>query len=511
MGFIQNIKNLFKRGGYALTSQTLNTINDHPKVNIDPIEIKRIEKDFREYRNDYDQIQYVNSNNEIKKRDYVTINMRKLTGELMASLVFNEQVEIKIDDNAADEYIQHVFEHNDFKKNMTKYLEPMFVAGGLAVRPYVDTSTGEMEFSWALANAFYPLRSTSNGIAEGVIVFKTLEVEDKKTIYYTLLEFHEWQNGDVVITNELYRSEKPNVIGDRVPLGTNGQYEGLEETATLHTMTKPLFNYLKPAGFNNFSLYSPLGIGICDNSANTLKQINDTFDQFNWEIRMGQRTVVVSDHVLNYLPDEQNNTMNPIFDPDVNVYRPMRMDDEHELIKDITNDIRAEQYITSINQFLKVLEMQMQLSVGTFSFDGQSVKTATEIVSENSQTYRTRNMHCNEVEKFIKGLVISTLELANGTILENGERLYSGNIPTFEEISVDFDDGIFESLDQKLDFYSKAKTAGLVPVTEALKGIFKLTDDEAQKWYERIQSEESGLDEGEIQAFKEQKELGADE
>lgn len=511
MGFIQNVKNLFKRGGYVVTRQTLNSINDHPKVNIDPIELNRIDLDFKEYRNDYDQIEYINSNNKIKKRKYMTINMRKLTAEMLAGLVFNEQVEISVDDKTADKYIQHVFEHNDFKKNMTKYLEPMFVAGGLAVRPYVDMSTEELEFSWALANAFYPLRSTSNGIAEGVLVFKTLEVEEKKTVYYTLLEFHEWQNGNVVITNELYQSEKPDVIGARVPLGTNGQYEGLEETATLKTMTKPLFNYLKPSGFNNFSLYSPLGVGICDNSVSTLKQINDAYDQFNWEIKMGQRTVVVSDHVLNYVPDEQNNSMNPIFDPEVNVYRPMRMDDEHELIKDITNDIRAEQYIASINQFMKTLEMQMQLSVGTFSFDGQSVKTATEIVSENSQTYRTRNMHCNEVEKFIKGLVISTLELASGTILSNGEKLYSGAIPTFEQISVDFDDGIFESLDQKLDFYSKAKTAGLVPVTEALKGIFKLTDEEAKKWFERIQSEESGLDEGEIQQFKESKILGGEE
>lgn len=72
MGFIESVKNLFKRGGYALTKQTLNTINDHPKVNIDPIEIQRIEQDFREYRNEYDEITYINSNNRIKKRKYMT-------------------------------------------------------------------------------------------------------------------------------------------------------------------------------------------------------------------------------------------------------------------------------------------------------------------------------------------------------------------------------------------------------------------------------------------------------
>lgn len=116
MGVIQNIKNLFKRGGYAVTGQTLNSINDHPKVNIDPIELQRIERDFREYRNEYDKIVYINSNNEIKRRDYMTINMRKLTAEMLASLVFNEQVEISVDIDEANDYIKHVFEHNDFKK-----------------------------------------------------------------------------------------------------------------------------------------------------------------------------------------------------------------------------------------------------------------------------------------------------------------------------------------------------------------------------------------------------------
>src|SRR5699024_12782626 len=53
----------------------------------------------------------------------------------------------------------------------------MYALGGLTVRPYVDQATGEIEFSWALANAFYPLRSTSNGIAEGVMKSVIVKVE----------------------------------------------------------------------------------------------------------------------------------------------------------------------------------------------------------------------------------------------------------------------------------------------------------------------------------------------
>ena len=486
--------------------ERLTTINDHPKVNINPDELERISQDFREYAGKYPKVKYINSNNDSCNRDYCFLNMRKLTAEMMSSLVFNEQVEISVDNAVANEFIQHVFEHNDFKKNMIRYLEPMFATGGLAVRPYVDTDTGEVEFSWALANAFFPLRHNSGGITEGVMMFSTVKTENKKTVYYTLMEFHEWKDKEYVITNELYRSEDKTVIGDKVPLGHNGVYEGIEPDTVIQGLSKPIFNYLKPSGFNNFSTDSPLGVGICDNSATTLKQINDAYDQFNWEIKMGQRSVIVSDHLLNYSFDEQGNRRGPVFDPDVNIYRPMRMDGDTDFVKDITHDIRTEQYIAAINQFFKTLEMQMQLSVGTFSFDGQSVKTATEIVSENSLTYRTRNMQCNEVEKFIKGLIVSILEIAAATTVK-GSKLYTGTIPTFEQISVDFDDGIFESAEQKLEFYSNAKMAGIVPTTEAIKGVFKLTDAEALEWLKNIIQQDTMVDPAEIEQQSAEKEV----
>ena len=47
MTFMDRIKNMFKKGGYALNSESLGTINDHWKINIDPEELIRIENNFR--------------------------------------------------------------------------------------------------------------------------------------------------------------------------------------------------------------------------------------------------------------------------------------------------------------------------------------------------------------------------------------------------------------------------------------------------------------------------------
>lgn len=494
MGLIQSIKNLFKKGGYALGDR-LKTINDHPKINIDSNELARIERNFAEYRGEYPEVKYRNSMGELRKRDYIHLNMMNLTSELLSGLVFNEQCEITVSDaddeqeqntyNKANDFIQHVFEHNDFKKNLMRYLEPMFAIGGIAVRPYVN-ETGEVEFSWALANSFFPLRSNSNGITEGVIKSVTTKMEQKKTIYYTLLEFHEWEDKTYVITNELYKSDNKNEIGKPVQL--NELYEDLQERTEIIGLSRPLFNYLKPAGFNNINPHSPLGLGITDNCKTTLKQINDAYDQFNWEIRMGQRTVFVSDTMLNILPDESDAPPKQVFDPDINVYKSIPMGDDSDGVKDVTSDIRTEQYIAAINYHLKTLEMDLQLSVGTFSFDGRSVKTATEVVSENSLTYRTRNNHVNEIEKFIKGLVISVLELAKAY------KLFNGEIPTFEHIGVDFDDGVFQDRNALLSFYGKAKMFGLIPTVEIIQKVFKVPKETAEQWLKEIQEEQAEID-----------------
>lgn len=289
-----------------------------------------------------------------------------------------------------------------------------------------------------------------------------------------------------VITNELYKSESSSEVGARVPL--DEIYEGMQETTHIKGLSRPLFNYLKPSGFNNINPQSPLGLGIADNSVDTLKKINDTYDQFWWEIKMGQRTVFVTDRMLNTLPDESGAPPKQIFDPDVNVYKSIHMGDNADPVKDVTNDIRTEQYIAAINQSLRTLEMEMKLSVGTFSFDGRSMKTATEVVSENDLTYRTRNDHVYEVEQFIKGLVVSVLELAKVF------GLFKGEIPTFEHIGVDFDDGVFQDRSALLKFYGQAKTFGFIPTVEVIQRVFKVPKETAEQWLDEIEREQLAID-----------------
>lgn len=478
MGLIQSIKNLFRKGAANIgIVQRLDSVLDHPKISMDPNEYIRIQDSLRRYEDDYDKIKFRNSNKVFKERDLSSINMMKKVANQYATVVFNEQCEINIEGEAAD-FISGVFEHNDFKKNFSKYLEPMFALGGLACRPYLDKGSNQIEFSWALADAFYPLQSNTNNISEGAFTFRSTTIENKKPIYYTLLEFHEWIEGRYVITNELYRSEQSDIVGTKVPV--TDLYPDLEESTPLVYLSRPLFAYLKPSGFNNINPYSPLGLGVCDNCKRTLDRINRSYDEFDQEIRRGRRRIAASEMLLNSRVDEKGQ-VRQFFDDEEDTFQIIpgsNMDDY--TIKDLTTSIRTTEYVAAINHHLKTLEMETALSSGTFNFDrtgSLSTKTATEVVSENSQTYQTRAMQITEVEKFIKELVISVCELGKAL------KLYSGTIPNFNEVEIDFKDGAFTSTSEKLTFYQQLITLGY-PVNKAFEKILNLPEDEALELYQ---------------------------
>ena len=503
MGLIDRIKNMFRKGGAAMgVIQSLGSITDHPKINIDPEEYRRIETDRRYFSGKFKDVFYRNTYGDQKSRPFVTLNMMKLVAQRFASLLYNEKSTItvetrppKTDDNGdkqsydepdkANVFVQGVLDANDFDKNFERYLESGMAMGGLAIRPYVDMSTGKVKLSWVQAPNFFPLKSNTNDITSAAIATPSQRTESGKVVYYTLLEFHEWTPDDYVITNELYRSEVKGAVG--VKWSLNSLYEGLEPETHIKGLSRPLFVYLKPAGFNNKNLVSPLGIGVCDNALSTLSQINDTYDQLNWEVKMGQRRVAVPDSMIRVNYNEATGKTEKVFDEDQNVYVSTGSMDDPK-VTDLTTEIRGQEYITVLNQLFKTLEMQVGLSVGTFSFDGQSVKTATEVVSENSMTYQTRNSHLTMVERAVQELVVTICELAKATDF-NGSKIYTGTIPTIDQVSVDFDDGIFTDKGANADYWIKLEAAKMCPKWQAVMHILGVTETEAKRLVAEINDE----------------------
>lgn len=485
----ERLKNLFRKGGVSLgLIDSLTSITDHPKIGVDPSEYDRIEFDRQYFTGEFPKVEYKNSNGLVKNREYISLNMLQVICRRMASIVFNEQCKINIaGDTKRAEYIKSVLKNNDFEKNFERYLESMFAMGGLAIRPYWDKQHEKIKLSWAQAPLIFPLKSNTNDISDIAIASHIQRVEGNKTVYYTLLEFHEWSEDKYVITNELYRSEDKTIVGTKVAINTLYDDMSIEATYSDHEFSRPQVVYLKPAGFNNKNIVSPLGLGLGTNARQTLKQINDATDQFYWEIKMGQRRVAVSSAMVRGKVDPKTGVAESIFDTDDNVFITFNGNATSlgdPFVKDLTTPIRTDDYVKAINNLIKKLEIQVGFSSGTFSFnDNQGVKTATEIVSENSMTFQTRNSQVSQIERAIQELVIAISELAK----VNGQ--FAWDVPTIDDITIDLDDGVFNDKQAQLDYWAQRVSSGLATKAMALQAIDDLSSEEAKKVAAEIDGE----------------------
>lgn len=554
MSFIDSIKSLFKRGGMALTGQSLSKITDHPKIGIDSSEYVRIKQDFDYYSGRFDKVKYINSFTEHKERDFKPLNITKTASARLASIIFNEQCHIALRDidederqeqaikkqeelkqqqpspfddsgndnnddtkndddstsndekdsqeelqaeidqlsgpspliNAANDFLDKTLEDNNFYNLFETNLEKAIASGGFAMRPYIDHD--RIKISWIRADQFYPLRSNTNEISECAIATKTIRTEGDESYYYTLLEFHEWEEDKYIISNELYKSDNTNEVGKQVPLAT--LYDDIADRVEFEGLKRPLFTYFRAPGANHKSLESPLGVGIVDKGKEILDMINQTHDQFWWEIAMSARKVIVPAEYL-----KTDDAHPPFFDTQQNVFVGVYgAENTDKKITDMTPPLRSVQYKDTISHLLKEFEVQVGLSTGSMSYADDGLKTATEVVSNNSMTYQTRSSYLTMVEKCVKELVHSIFELAEYKELFNdAESTFDIGYDDYD-IDISFEDGVFTDKDKQMENDFKAISAGVMPKQEFLKRNYGLSDKEIEDWLGELEDAQAKKD-----------------
>ncbi|MDG4501422.1 phage portal protein [Streptococcus suis] len=495
MGIVQSIKNIFLRSKYMVTTDTLTSIVDHPKIAVSHDEYARIQSNLTYYESKWDDVIYQNTAGEKKKRSAQHLPIARTVSKKLASLVYNEQAEITVNNAETNNFIQEVLLNDRFNKNFERYLESGLALGGLAMRPYI--AGNRIRVAFIQAPVFLPLQSNTQDVSSAAIVTKTTKRKGKSKLYYTLIEFHEWDEEDYYVSNELYRSETPKIVGDRVPLSE--LYEDLKERVLVKNVSRPLFTYLKTPGMNNKDIDSPLGLSIFDNAKTTIDFLNTTYDEFMWEVKMGQRRIAVPDSMIKMNVQTEDGDIRFVqrFEAEQNVYQMLGTEEKGIGITDLTTPIRADDYIKAINEGLSLLEMQVGVSTGMFTFDGKSMKTATEIVSENSDTYQLRNSIVALVEQSMKELVVSICELAKGA------ELYDGDIPELKDIEVNLDDGIFTDRNAELDYWTKALASGIVSKEYAMKKVLGLADNELKEIIRQINQEKPSSSEVDEELYDE--------
>ncbi|WP_262315381.1 phage portal protein [Lacticaseibacillus parakribbianus] len=486
---------------------SIKTLADVPNLTVDDADLQRVTAWMSTYQGhpEWSVYNWQDVKGDPHRDALLSLHMPKVSAKKMASLVFNQAATITAyeagkdpkagkttpddDNNDQNLMLQEILRRNHFKVNLERWLEYCYATGGIMAREYVND--GEVKIRFAAADSIIPISQDANGITECVIA--SSKVVDGK--HYTLLEWHREDERYYIVENQLYRSTSTDGsdLGTRCPLAE--VYPQLKEKSLYDkaTYTRPTFQYLKPNIANNFNLDSPLGVPIYANAMDTLRMLDEAYNGLMQEMQMGRRRIVAPDYMLKRAPDVRTGKESWYVDWRERVYQPLKMDRtgaNKDEVRDITLPLRNDQFIATIKDLLKVYATQIGFSASTFSFDGATgLQTATEVVSQNSETYQTKNSHETLVERFIQDIATSCLELAkNATAVK-----YSASADV--TVMVNFDDSIAKDRDENAKYYQTVTgNKPLMPQREAIKRANGLDDQTADQWLAEIKQEDAGPD-----------------
>lgn len=442
------------------------------------------------------------------KRDRHQLNMSKVVASELAKLVFTEKVEINVDDELV-ELKDYLLDNNRFYKEFKDKVEIMLALGGYVLKANPELlfdGSYRINLLFISPENFIPISWENGQVTEAAF----LNVTKKGKKVYVLVESHKWEVRDsedevneqgeptkkrvIVIKNELFETDEMptrnnSVLNQNlvpVPLNTLDDYSELEPELIIENIGTSLFRYIKAPGVNNFDIESPFGISVFANAEDTLLALNIAFDSFIREFQLGKRRIIVPAESARTFIDQETKTPIRYFDASDEAYVAFKYSDpDKQKITDNTVEIRVEDHLKAINGMLDLLAMQTGLSAGTFTFDGTSVKTATEVISENSKTYQTVKDICNIIEENLVGIVDVMMRLAWMYDVTDIE------IPDDVEIKVNWDDSVIGDKYTDADYYIKLNMNGIISKRAIMRRQLNMTEEQIDEMFEEIRREQS--------------------
>ncbi len=380
---------------------------------------------------------------------------RALCAEL-ARLCFTEGTEICSSDSETEKFVRGVLTENRFRERFAEFLESVFALGGGVVKVYWDDG---VKLDFIRADCFVPTAWDGRGISGGA--FASRITKDGRS--YILAETQELDGGDLTVTNKLY-----DEYGAEYKLGE--VMDGLREKSVIKGIGKPLFVYFRAAA-GSFRNCSPLGASVYGASEDTLRSIDLVFDSLGREFLLGKKRIIVPYYAVRGEYDE-NGDIRRYFDVNDEVFQAMSVSDSEELkITDNTAELRVTEHTDALSALLDLLCMQAGLSEGSLSYKDGSLRTATEVVSRNSRTYRTQAHY--------RGIIAEGLSCVMDLICLLGKMSGGLSEGASESVSVMFADGAAEDDAARTERATALYKAGLISKTRALSMIFGITPEEA--------------------------------
>ena len=440
-----------------------------------------------------------------KRRVMSTMNAGKMACAQMARYVWNERCSISAsmtnapEDDPLNAFLQMVLTDNRFGTAFGDLLEKAFALGGCALKEWVeipkdengnDIGEGKIRIGYTMASQFVPTAWDNSRVNSAIFVSR----EARDGFYYSVVEWHRLDGTTYRVTNDLYRQpikdgEPQNILGWWYPL--NEIYPLLSPDTTIYDVHNAFFQYIRPFGANYADDNSPLGMSIYAPALNTLHGLDIMFDSLQREFVLGKKRIIAPARAMKVSAGVNGGRPDRYFDADDEVWEALATDNPEDLkIYDNSVDLRIEPHLNGINGDLSILCAQIGFDPGTLSFDTQKgLKTATEVISENSKTFGTVKAHENIIADSLRQMVDAIFELAvHYGLTYNGQTIES-LIAGGYEVTVKFDDSIIQDRQQDINQGTMLVGAGLMSKKKFMMDTLGYTEEDADKEIAQIAEE----------------------
>ncbi len=423
---------------------------------------------------------YIYNGQKKVKREKKSLQGAKKVAEDWADLLFNEKVKISLDNDESTKAFNKILEKNNGVVKINQGLERSFAlgTGALVVSVQnmkidetlntIDVTEATTKIQFVGAKKIYPLSWEDNEIKEcAFVTYKTI-----KGINYVFIAMHIInEKGNYEIQNYKFKTQNRNLIET-----TDDEKEGFIESFDTKNNI-PWFTIIKPNICNNIDSDTPFGISVYANSIDVLKELDDAYNELGNEPILGRRRTFISEEMMTY----DNGNAELTFDPeDISIYKMPKGFNKDSMIQHDSEDLRTDKLQDAVQFHLNILSAKVGFGQERYKFDGASIQTATGVISENSDMFRTLKKHEQVLDISLKTMIKAVAYAS--TVFGND------NIKA-ENITIDYDDSIIEDTGAKQVRAQSEVGANLRSRMNYMKDIRGLGEKQAQEELDLIDSE----------------------
>ncbi|MBQ4087007.1 MAG: phage portal protein, partial [Clostridia bacterium] len=353
-----------------------------------------------------------------------------------------------------------VLEANRFRERGNQLIELSFALGTGALVEFHDGDN--INIDYVTADKIYPITAENGEITE--CAFCSMQLIGGKRNYYINVHRKD-ENGMYRVENYMFDEHKKRTA----------LLEGVQDVIETKSDI-PLFQIIRPNVTSNICIDAVMGMSIYANALDVLKTIDVVYDSYRNEFVLGKKRLIVPLSMAQF--HDNDGQLQPMFDAnDTAFYGLPSNGDEDKKIVEIDMNLRAAEHDAAMRQNLNMLSEICGFGPGRYDFERTSgVKTATEVISEKSDLFRSLKKHELVVERALCGMIRAILFL-------------DGKNPD-AEIEIDFDDSIIEDRQKEFSERLQMVTAGVSSKVEMRMWYFNETEEQAKKAISAIPGDE---------------------